>query len=328
MANVLVAGKIHDDGLDLLRRHPELKVRIIEEVSVESYAPHLPEADALILRTQPLTCDLIARAGRLKIVARHGVGYDAVDFDALTARGIPLAIVGDINSSSVAEHTLFLTMATARRVHAYDRAVRTGQWQYRDTLAGTELQGKTFLIIGFGRIGRRVAPLAKAFGMKISVFDPFLSREEIEARGVMPVASLEEGLRRGDVISIHSPYVGAQPLIGRKELALMKRSSILINTARGGHVDETALAEALGKGHLAGAGLDVFKEEPPAIDHPLFALDNVVLSPHSAGLTRECASRMARQAAQNVIEGLFGKLDPALVVSGRAAPVAGVPRPD
>ncbi len=314
MTHVLVAGRIHEAGIATLR-DAGFGVRAIDDVSTESYAPHLGEADALLIRTQPLTATEIAAAPRLRIVSRHGVGYDAVDVAALDARNIPLTIVGDVNAAAVAEHTLAFLLALAKQVRSFDVEVRHGNWGVRNAFGATELAGKTLLLVGFGRIGRGVSALAGAFGMRVAAFDPFQSENAIRAAGASPVGSLEGGLAEADYVSLHLPRSGTRPLIGAAEIARMKPSACLINTARGGLVDEAALASALEEGRLRGAALDVFEAEPPSPEHPLMRSDRVLLSPHVAGLSIESAIRMSQAAARNIIDFFAGRLDPALVVN-------------
>ena len=259
--------------------------------------------------------DLIARADHLKVVSRYGVGFDNIDVGALTRRGIPLAVVGQDNAVSVAEHTMYLIFAAAKMGQTYDRAVRNGDWQYRDSLAATELSGKRVFIIGMGRIGRKVAALAQAFGMRISFHDPAPRATDLGADWVR-VHDLAEGLRDADVVTLHVPLTeSTMSLIGGPELAMMKPSAILVSTSRGGVVDEAALASALSGGGLRAAGLDVFVDEPVQTSNPLLALGNVVLSPHMAALSYECAERMSLTAAKNCLDGVAGCLDAALVVN-------------
>lgn len=324
MVRILVAGKIHPDGLALLQR-PDIELDYVEEVSTASYRPYLKDADAILIRTQPLPGECVSEAPNLKIVSRHGVGYDAVDVNALNARGIPLAIVGDVNSRAVAEHATMLMLAAARRAVIFDKKTRGGEWNYRNTLDMDEVDGRSLLIVGFGRIGKRLAQIAKALGMEVAAHDRYQSDESIAAEGVRPVADLHEALREADVVSLHVPKVGDKALIGADELALMKKSAIIVNTARGGLVDEAALVDALNSGRLAAAGLDVFDDEPPASDNPLLHCERAILSPHNAGLTALCARRMAMSAAQNILDHFAGNLDASLVVnhaeikSGKAA---------
>jgi D-3-phosphoglycerate dehydrogenase len=320
MLHILLAGRIHDAGLELLKSVKEVTFDYVEEVSTASYVPHLGKADALVIRTQTLGAKEIAAAPRLKIVSRHGVGYDAVDVNALNRRGIALAIVGDVNSRAVAEHTLMLMLAAARRIVAYDAASRNGNWQRRNSFDAVELDGKTLLLYGFGRIGRRVAVLAKAFGMEVLAHDPFVNEAAMREAGVEPAGDIDRALARADFVSIHVPLSPKGAVLGDRELAKLKPSAIVVNAARGGLVDEIALDGALRAGRLAGAALDVLLEEPPKPDHPLLASDRVTISPHNAGLTQECARRMAISSVQNVLDFFAGTLDPKLVVNADQIP--------
>jgi D-3-phosphoglycerate dehydrogenase / 2-oxoglutarate reductase len=317
MPHILVAGKIHEVGLDLIKSAKGFTYEQVMDVTFESYAPLMPKAEAVLLRTQPLQADLIAKSPNLKIVSRHGVGYDAVDVAALNARKIALAIVGDVNSRAVAEHTLSLMLAAARRVVAHDRASRNGNWNLRNAFDSVELDGKQLLIIGYGRIGRRVGELAKAFGMHISAHDPFMDAAAITAAGATPAEHLNAALAQADYVSLHMPAAKGA-IIGAAELAVMKPSSIIINAARGGLVDEAALDAALRARKLYAAALDVLVDEPPKPDHPLLSNPHITISPHNAGLTQECAKRMAVSAAQNIVDYFAGKLDAKLVVNGKA----------
>ncbi len=315
MPHVLVAGKLHPSGIDLLKSAAGVTFDYVEEISEPSYAPLIGKADGLVIRTQPLSADTVRRAERLRIVSRHGVGYDSVDVPALNERGIALAVVGDVNSVSVAEQAMMLLLAAAKRAIRADRAVRSGDWGWRNRLEQGELSGKRFLVVGYGRSGRHVARMAAGFGMETRAFDPFLARHGWPEGPVAPVAELTEGLAWADFVSVHTPKTG-RPTIGAVELAAMKPTAVLVNTARGGVVDEGALIASLREGRLAAAGLDVFEDEPPAPDNPLLAMDQVAISPHIAGLTAECAERMAVASVRNVLDFFAGRIDPALVVNG------------
>lgn len=315
MPHVLVAGKIHASGIRLLEEAADMTFETVDEVSEESYAPLIHKADALVIRTQPMTAPTIARAEHLKIVARHGVGYDAVDGKALAQRGIPLVVVGDVNSISVAEHSLMMMLAATKFAVRSDRAVRDHNWSWRNNLEAGELTGKNLLIVGYGRIGRRVGALASAFEMTVRAYDPYLAAKGWPKGDAEPAEMLEEGLAWADIVSVNVPRAD-RPLIGRKELAAMKPGAVLVNTARGGIIDEDALITALRDGKLRAAGLDVFDDEPPAPENPLLEMDNVVLSPHIGGLTREGGERLALHSVRNVIDFFAGRLDPQLVVNG------------
>ena len=318
---VLVAGKVHEAGVTLLRQRPDIAVDLVEAVTTEAYRPFLPHADAILIRTQPMTAAEVARAPKLKIVSRHGVGYDAVDVAALNARRIPLAIVGDVNSRAVAEHTLMLMLAAARRTVAHHIASTTGHWNERNRFDSTELDGRTLLVLGFGRIGRRVAELAHAFGMMVSAFDPFVAAEQMAPVGVNHAPDMISALATADYVSVHLPG-GQAPLIGAAELARMKSSAIIVNAARGGIVDERALDDALRQRRLRAAALDVLAEEPPAPEHPLLNNPFIIISPHNAGLTEECAMRMSIAAAQNILDAFDGETDGNLIVNAKSVGLA------
>jgi D-3-phosphoglycerate dehydrogenase / 2-oxoglutarate reductase len=320
MPHLLIAGRLHHAGVALLERlrGEGYSYDYVEEVSEASYAPLIDRADALVIRTQPLSAITVARADRLKVVSRHGVGYDSVDVAALDARGIALIVLGDVNSVSVAEHAMMQLLAAAKRARKADSAVRSeGQWNWRNQLEQQEISGKRLLILGYGRSGRHLARMASGFAMEIVAFDPHLEKAGWPADGVQPVSHLSAALGWADYISVHVPK-SDKPVIGAAEIAFMKRGVILVNTARGGVVCESALVEALESGQIGAAGLDVFEEEPPEKTSPLLAYDNVILSPHIAGLTAECSERMAIGAIGNAIDYLHGRIDPALVVNTSA----------
>lgn len=314
MPHILIAGKLHPKGLALLDSAPGVTYDHVEEISEASYQTHLASADAMVIRTQPLQAASIAKASRLKIVSRHGVGYDAVDVAALNARNIPLCIVGDVNSVSVAEHAMMLILACAKQLIRSDNSVRHGPWGWRNKLEAAEISGKRLLIIGYGRIGRHLARMASGFGMEIRAVDPFLATAGWPAADLASPTDLAAGLAWADVVSVHVPKAGAA-LIGAAELASMKPGAIIVNTARGGVVDELALAAALSAGTVAAAGIDVFDAEPPGPDHPLIGFDEVILTPHIAGLTQQAAERMAISSVQNVLDFFAGQLAADLIVN-------------
>ena len=314
MPHLLLAGKMHPAGLARLDGLEGVTFDYVEEISEPSYAPLIDKADALVIRTQPLTAATLAMAPRLKLVSRHGVGYDSVDVAALNARRIPLCIVGDVNSLSVAEHAMALILASAKRLLRADRAVRVGPWGWRNALEAGEISGRNLLILGYGRSGRHLARMAQGFAMPTRAYDPFLARAGWPGGPATPVDSLAEGLAWADIISVHAPKSG-RPILGAEELALVKPGVILVNTARGGVVDEAALGEALASGRVGAAGLDVFEDEPPARDHPLLRFDQLLLTPHIAGVTEQSAERMAVSSIQNALDFFAGRLDPDLIVN-------------
>jgi D-3-phosphoglycerate dehydrogenase / 2-oxoglutarate reductase len=246
-------------------------------------------------------------AKAMQVVARIGVGYDAVDVPALTARKIPLMVVGTANSPSVAEQALFMMMALAKRGAELHAMVGEGRWAKRLTALPFDLYGKTVLIVGFGRIGTRSAKRCQAMEMKVLVYDPYVPAAAVAAAGCEPVADLDAALPRADFVTIHCPKTPETVgMFDAARLARMKPAAYLVNTARGGIIDEPALHAALTSGKLAGAGLDVFEQEPTPADNPLLALPNVISAPHMAGVTRESLDRMGLQTARNILSALDG----------------------
>ena len=246
-------------------------------------------------------------SGGIKVVTRIGVGFDAVDVPALSRRKVPLMVAGTANSPSVAEHALFMMLTLAKRANELHSLVKNGAWAQRLGVLPFDLFGKTVLIVGFGRIGTRTAKRCLAMEMQVLVYDPYKPADDIRAAGCEPVADLDAALPRADFVSLHCPKTAETVgLVNAARLKLMKPTAYLINTARGGIVDEKALYEALVSKKLAGAGLDVFAQEPPSVEHPLFGLPNVITAPHVAGVTREAVDRMSEQTARNLLSALDG----------------------
>jgi D-3-phosphoglycerate dehydrogenase len=246
-------------------------------------------------------------SGDMKVVSRIGVGYDAVDIPALSRRKIPLMIAGTANSPSVAECALFMMLSLAKRAAEMHALVTQGTWAQRLGKLPYDLFGKSVLIVGFGRIGTRMAKRCQAMEMQVLVYDPYKSADEIGAAGCEPISELNTALPRADFLSLHCPKAPETVgMINAARLRLMKATAYLINTARGGIVDETALYDSLASGRLAGAGLDVFEQEPPPVENPLFKLPNVITAPHVAGVTREAVDRMSEQTARNILSALDG----------------------
>ena len=316
MANIVVAGKLHPSGEALLERlrGEGHTIAYVPNADDRAYAAHMAGAEALVVRTQPVTAEIIAGAPKLRVVSRHGVGYDAVDVPAQNVRGIALTIVGDVNSVSVAELAMTQLLAGAKQLRAADHAVRApGAWGWRNAMSSREVSGKILLILGYGRIGRKLAKMAAGFDMDVRAYDPYLPNDAWPD-GAARVDDLGAALPQADYISVHIPSTG-RAVLGAAEIAAMKPGVILSNTARGGVIDEGALAAALASGQVAAAGLDVFGSEPPAPDHPLLHSDATILSPHMAGISAEAAERMALVSVQNALDYLAGRIDPALIVN-------------
>jgi len=316
MPHIVVADPIHPDGIDRLLKAPGVTLDHPGNPSPGSLAERLRHADGLIVRGTVVDRELVAKAKQLRVVCRHGVGYDLVDVAALSERGIAVMITPEANAASVAEHALMLMLTLARRVIQQSDGVRRGQWRVQGQSATFELGGRSILIVGFGRIGTRVARLCAAFGMKVMVHDPFIPAGTIRGAGYEAVVDRDAGLARADIVTVHVPaHEKNRGLVNADFLWRMKRGAVLINTARGTLVDEAALDNALRSGHLAAAGVDVLKVEPMAEPPPMVALDNFVVTPHMAASTAEGLRRMAWDSAGNVIDYLAGKPDRDAIVN-------------
>ena len=313
---VLVIGHIHQDGINLLRARSDVTIETTEAHKEADLVKLVPDTDAILVRSALITSAIIEAAPLLKVVSRHGVGFNSVDVQALTARRIPLTIAVGGNAVSVAEHTLYLILALAKQGQCYDTAARQGDFSFRNAPIAREIETSELLVIGFGRIGSQVARRALAFGMTVHVHDPYVPDSVVQDQGAQIVRNLHEALPQMDVVSVHCPLnEETNNLISDHELRLMKPNALLINTARGGIVDETALHSALLQGEIAGAGIDVFVTEPTSPSLSLLELANVVVSPHCAGVTVESSARTARIAAQNTLNGLDSTLDEVFVVN-------------
>lgn len=292
--------------LDILR---EAGYELVESphdrpLTAAEIAPLLTDVDAAILGLDEVTAESVAGASRLRVISRYGVGVDNIDIAAMTARGIVVTVTPGANSVAVAELTMGLILALARHIPCADREVRQGKWGRK---TGVELSGATLGLIGLGRIGRDVARRAYAFGMAICYYDPFPPPAEAVAGFTARACSLEDLLTGSDFISLHLPLSEeTRNLINAAALARMKPSAYLINTARGGLVDEQALYEALSSGRLAGAAFDAFAQEPPG-DSPLLRLDNFIASPHAGSATAQTTLRMGLMASENALAVLRGE---------------------
>jgi D-3-phosphoglycerate dehydrogenase len=280
------------EGLSLLKGTAE--VFVADDGDPKNYLKEMEDADAIIVRIGKLDRSVIARSPRLKVIGRTGVGYDNVDVEAATEAGLPIVITPGANNRSVAEHTLTLMLALAKNVVESCNETQKGNFTAsRSAGKAFEVLGKKAGFIGLGAIGAETARLCRALGMETLGYDPFLSRDKIADLGCTYYASYEDLLRDSDFVSLHVPLTdGTRNMIAEKEFALMKRSAILINCARGGIINEAALVEALNAGVIAGAGIDVFETEPPLPEDPLLRANNLVYTPHSAAQTREAVINM------------------------------------
>ena len=314
MPNILIAGELHPSGLEIIKQNPKYSIDYLKEVSNENFLPYLKNADALIIRTQTLKKNHIEKAKKLKIVSRHGVGYDNVDYQELKKRNIPLTIVGDVNSTSVSEHTMMLIISVFKKIILADFSTRNSLWNYRNNYEPRELYGKNLLIIGFGRIGKKLGKLAKAFGMNIHVYDPYIENkfDEYEIRYFQ---NLTTALCNADCISLNLPKVD-KPIITKENSQYLKHGVVIINTARGELIEEKVLKDGIQEGIISGVGLDVFDSEPVEKNHFLFKYKQVIFTPHQAGLSQEAAERMSIKSINNILDYYDGSLDSSLIVNG------------
>ncbi len=270
-----------------------------EPLTEEELHALIGEASAVIAGSEPYESTLFDKAPRLRVIARTGVGYDAVDVEEATRRGVVLTITAGANHESVAEHGFALLLGVSRQIVENDQAIRSGRW---NRMLVEPLRSKTLGLLGLGRIGRAMIPPAKAFGMSVIAYDSIVSHDSIQAAGASP-RTLNELLAESDVLSLHTPLNDSTRfLMNADRFRLMKPSAILINTARGGLVDESALVDAIKSKRIAGAGLDVFGTEPLPPNHPLFQFPQVVLSPHLGGIDRLAMDKMAEMAAESIIK--------------------------
>ena len=314
---IVIDGDVHSSALAVLEARDDIDLVKVPLEDAAALAEAVSGANGILARSARITPVLIASANGLQIVSRHGVGYDRVNIEALSARKIPLAVTGTANSPSVAEHAMMFMLACAKRLRQTDQRTRNGDFlRARQELGRVELLEKKVLIIGFGRIGKIVARRCQGFDMQVLACDPFIDQQTIRDAGVTPVENFRDVLREVDYLTIHVPLNDeTENLIGVEELALLKSTAILVNCARGGIINEDALYDVLKNEKIFGAGIDVFAIEPTPGDHPLFTLDNVLVNPHAAASAMECLERMGVQAAQNILDAFDGKLDPGMVVN-------------
>lgn len=303
--HVLVADAISPDNLGPLREDQRFELIVKPGLAGAELADAIADADAVLVRSATkITRDSLAKADKLKAIGRAGVGVDTIDVAAATERGIPVLTAPGGNTVSAAELTLALLLALARRVPAADRSMRNGEWD-RKSFTGIELNGKTLGLVGAGRIGGEVAKRARAFGMHVIVFDPYLTPERARALDVQ-TGSLDDVIRQSHVLSVHVPLNDSTAgLIGAAQIAQMRKGAIILNVARGGVVSESALLDALKSGQLAGAALDVYEQEPLPKEHPLRSLPNVVLTPHLGASTAEAQINVAVEIAEAVRDALL-----------------------
>lgn len=316
MKKILIIQDINEKGRELLKNHPDYEFEVIEDVNDPSLKDKIIDCDGASLRTAKLPGEIINLAKKLKIISRHGVGYDNIDLETCKKNNIAIAITATANAVAVAEHVMFMLLSISKRKNMYDDSVKTGNFSDRNKLPKTqEIWGKNILIAGFGRIGQCLIKRCLGFEMNVFVYDPFVSAEKIESLGGKKVEDLKKAVKTMDAISLHIPLNNeTKNMINLDLLKTMKKNCIVINAARGGIINENDLDQALNEDLIFGAGLDVFEVEPPEKSNPLLKNDKVFLSPHTAAFTEECMIRMAKETTQNIIDFFDDKLEKSKLV--------------
>ena len=316
MKKILVIQPIHEAGIKLLESNPNYEFEVVENVDPEFLKSKIKDCDGASIRTAKLTSDVIEAANNLKIISRHGVGYDNIDLEASKKNNLTLAITATANAVAVAEHVMFMLLNISKRKNMYDDTVKSGKFSDRNKLPKTvELWSKNILIAGFGRIGQALIKRCLGFEMNVFIYDPFVSKDVIEKLGGIKVESMEDACKDMDAISLHIPLNDkTKNIINYDLLKTMKNNCIIINAARGGIVNEVDLDKALNEDLIFGAGLDVFEIEPPEASNPLLKNDKVFLSPHTASFTEECMTRMGKETVQNIIDFFDEKLEKSKIV--------------
>ena len=313
---ILIIQSIDKAGIDLLDKQSNYEYEIVEDIKPENIKQKIKDCDAISLRTSKITSDILESADKLKLISRHGVGFDNIDLDSSKKNGIKIAITATANAVAVAEHVIFMLLSISKRRNMYDDSVKSGNFAERTKLPKTmEIWNKNILIAGFGRIGQSLIKRCLGFEMNVFVYDPFVSSEKIEEMGGKKVDNLIKSVKDMDAISLHMPLNNeTENMINYDLLKTLRKNCIIINAARGGIINEIDLDKALNENIIFGAGMDVFKNEPPEKENPLLKNDKVFLSPHSATFTEECLRRMAKETIQNIIDFFNEKLDKSKIV--------------
>ena len=313
---VLMVQGLHEEGQKLLFARDDIEPITIMSADENEILEAARDVHGITVRTANISRKIIENSKNLKVVSRHGVGYDSVDVEALNDCNIPLAIAAHSNMISVAEHAMFMLLALSKNVFYYDNFARKADWTTRWDIRAWDLAEKSLLVIGFGRIGSKLVKRALAFDMDVYVYDPYVDETTIKKSGAHYVDDFKSILPQMDAVTLHCPKTKeTTDMFSTQEFEAMKSTSILINCARGGIVNEKALYDALTNNKIRSAGLDVYDDEPSTSSNPLFSLDNILLSPHIAGVTQEATIRMSKQAVQNVLDVFDNKVDPDVIIN-------------
>ena len=316
MKNILIIQPIDKSGIEILENHSDYNFEIIDGTDLEEIKKKIIECDGISIRTAKLPAEVIRGAKNLKIISRHGVGYDNIDLESAKEKNITISITATANAVAVAEHVMFMLLNISKRKDMYDKTVKSGRFNDRNKLPKTiELWNKNILIMGFGRIGKSLIKRCIGFEMNVYVYDPFVSKEEIESLGGKKIEDLKEGVKKMDALTLHMPFnEKTKNIINYDVLKNMKKNCIIINASRGGIINESDLNKSLNENKIFGAGLDVFDTEPPDNDNPLLKNDKTFLSPHTAAFTEECMVRMGKETIQNIIDFFDKKLEKSKIV--------------
>ncbi|MGI5962367.1 MAG: hydroxyacid dehydrogenase [Lawsonibacter sp.] len=305
---LLIQPTIQPVGVDILKEHCEVFMAPDgnPDTLIQCIREH--QCQGVVTRVEQITREVIQSCPSLKVIGQHGVGLDNIDVQAATDHGVMVLNVPDANYVSVAEHAMMFVLALSRDLRAADQAVRAGNWKFRETNIPNEVAGKTLVIVGLGTIGRDVAKKALSFDMRVVAFDAYVSAERMQQLGVEKAETLEEALKQADFISIHAPLTPeTRGMFSTPQFQMMKPTACLINLGRGPVVDQAALVDALTKHEIAAAALDVFEQEPPQANDPLFALSNLIVTPHFGGDTIDAKRRCSQKLAQTMVQALEGE---------------------
>ena len=319
MYNIGIIDKINPKGLEILKNNSNFKYEIITDLSRDNLLKKLPEFDGITLRRGKIDSELLSNCKKLKVISRHGVGYDNVDIDYIKKNNIKLLVTDSSTATSPAEHIMYMILSIYKGINMFDSMVRDGKFAKAINLninENFELYKKNILIVGFGRIGKKLIKKCLGFDLNVSVFDPSVDEKIIKSYGGIKVLNLIESLKETDILSLSIPKnKKTQNLIGLKEMKLMKKNSIIINVSRGGIVNEKDLNFALNNKIIFYAGIDVFEKEPPEEDNPLLSNKRVLLSPHAATFTKECLENMSIETVNNIIDFFEKKIDQSKIVN-------------
>lgn len=306
MNKIVISHPLYHVGMEMLEGKAELIVP--NNGDSDQIIDVLRDADAFILRIGKINRKAIEQCPNLKVITRPGVGYDNVDVEAATERGIPVVLCPAANARAVAEHTLTLLLACSKNLVESCVETKGGNFNIRNKYAAVDVENRLLVLLGFGHIGRLVAQMSAGIGMKIGIYDPFVKREDVEAFGYTYFDDLIQAIAAADYLSLHMPSLpSTRGMIGREQFAVMKPTAFFLNAARGDLVDEAALVEALETGKIAGAGLDVLTQEPILADHPILKFPNAIVTPHMAAQTQQTVAKLVTMAAEGTLAVLNGE---------------------